>query len=381
MYKRQEYPLALQGGVSVLVCELARGLAADFAVTLVSPDRGPDDFPEGLREFTEGHVSLEPVASGAGLGAELRARGVRLAHFHWGGNYTWQTKYPGRSPILGVRRAGIRCLSTLHLVVDPMHGLCDPARPSWQRRALLAAAWLSRMHVLARSEAEFGVSQHDTALLRHWYAPLARRIEPLYHSRLSETGAGPVRPDSERKNHVLSVGHVAFRKGQHVLAEAFARLAPRHPSWTLHILGDELEPACADRIRQIAAQPGLGDRIRLEGPSESARDWMREARIFVQPSLQEALGLALQEALFEGCACIGTRAGGIPELIRHDQNGVLVAPGDVGEMAAALDRLMNGRAERERLAAQARPSVIARGMTRERMIAAHRARYTNLITY
>ena len=52
-------------------------------------------------------------------------------------------------------------------------------------------------------------------------------------------------------------------------------------------------------------------------------DLMQRAAIYVQPSFWEALGLALQEAMLAGCACIGSRAGGIPELVQHEQNGLL----------------------------------------------------------
>ena len=71
-------------------------------------------------------------------------------------------------------------------------------------------------------------------------------------------------------------------------------------------------------------------------------DLMSRAAIYVQPSFWEALGLALQEAMFAGCACVGSRAGGIPELIEENKTGLLFEPGNVAQLAAALEATDRG---------------------------------------
>ena len=68
---------------------------------------------------------------------------------------------------------------------------------------------------------------------------------------------------------------------------------------------------------------------------------MRDSEIFVLPSLFEGLGLALQEALFHGCACISTRSGGPEDLIHDGRNGLLVRNENPAALAGALARLMS----------------------------------------
>ena len=127
-------------------------------------------------------------------------------------------------------------------------------------------------------------------------------------------------------------------------------------------------------MRKVIADAQLTDRVLLPGSQDDVGPWMRRAAIYVQPSLQEALGLALQEAMFHGCPSIGTRAGGIPELIQPG-TGVLVPANDAAALADALVRLMENPAERERLGRAAAASVRAREMTAQDMVQHHRKLY------
>jgi glycosyltransferase involved in cell wall biosynthesis len=106
---------------------------------------------------------------------------------------------------------------------------------------------------------------------------------------------------------------------------------------------------------------------------------MRRAGIYVQPSYFEALGLALQEAMFTGCPAIGTRAGGIPELVEHERTGLLVEPGQPAQMAKALEALMSSAALRAQYGRQSAASIIERGMTAERMVANHVQLYESIL--
>ena len=103
------------------------------------------------------------------------------------------------------------------------------------------------------------------------------------------------------------------------------------------------------------------------------------AAIFAMPSLSEGLGLSLQEALFRGCACIGSRVGGIPELIAHDRSGLLVPPGDAAALAVGLRTLMRDAPLRQRLGAQGRELVLEKGMTKQRMVQCHAELYRRVL--
>src|SRR5258706_11827703 len=105
---------------------------------------------------------------------------------------------------------------------------------------------------------------------------------------------------------------------------------------------------------------------------------MYRASIFVMPSLREGLGLSLQEAMFRGCACVGTAVGGIPDLIEHGRTGLLVPPNNPAALAEALRELIAQPALRRQLAERARASIFAKGMTRQHMIRHHAELYHNL---
>ena len=139
--------------------------------------------------------------------------------------------------------------------------------------------------------------------------------------------------------------------------------------------------ADAEYIRACAARQGISERMRLLGPMayEDTLAQMKRASIFAIPSLQEGLGLALQEALFHGCAAVGSKVGGIPELIDDEVNGLLAPPGDVAALSAALERLMSDSSLLQRFGAQARPSILRKGMTAPSMLQGYLDLYRKLL--
>jgi glycosyltransferase involved in cell wall biosynthesis len=177
---------------------------------------------------------------------------------------------------------------------------------------------------------------------------------------------------------ILNAGHIAWRKGQVVLAEAFAQIAPRHPGWILQLAGFDSDGVSAQQIRRLTKERGLEGRIFLLGERTDTFDLMSGAAIYVQPSFWEALGLALQEAMFAGCACVGSRAGGIPELIQENKTGLLFEPGNVAQLAASLESLIADEARRENFGRAAAASIQERGMTAEQMVENHLRLYESI---
>lgn len=366
-----EQPLGLRGGVSIVVETLAMELAQrGHKIILVSPDT-----PEGLRElkadqFIEQHVFWNgddhSISGARKLAGQLAASGTDVAHFH-GGTYGWGNRLPFHSPMYFLRRMGIPCFSTVHLAVSIFDGYCGPQKPAWLKLALLPLAWSGKLHQLRHTTCEVAVSQHDFQKLRRWYWPLRRRFIQIYHSRLS---GAPRSPKENRAPIILNVGHIAWRKGQAVLAEAFVRFAPRKPEWVLKLAGPYTHESAREILRLIE-RCQLPGRIQLLGERSDAIELMRSAAIYVQPSFWEGLPLALQEAMFAGCSCIGARVGGISELIQHGQNGMLFEPGNVDQLAQSLERLVDDPAHREELGRTASVSIRERGMTVEKMLARH----------
>jgi glycosyltransferase involved in cell wall biosynthesis len=376
-----EYPLALRGGVSVLVEILLSGLKDRYDLVLVSPDT-----PESLAQSTvasavSAHLLWNPDkvsrASAQMLARQLAESGVHLAHFHLGGNYGFGNRFPGHCPILHLSRLGIPSISTVHLVVGLLNGYCGPQKPVWFKLALLPIAWTAKMQVLTHVRREIAVSHHDEGKLQRWYWPLRGKYTQMYHSRLLANSRPPSSPT--REPVILNVGHIARRKGQAVLAEAFARIAPGHPEWKLHLVGDDLDEAEANRIKEISRTHALGDRIVFMGRREDAMNLMSKAGIYVQPSFDEALGLALQEAMYCGCPSIGSNAGGIPELIEHQKTGVLVEAGNATQLAEAIEAYIADSSLREKYGRAGAASIAQKGMTAERMLEKHVDLYERIL--
>jgi starch synthase len=87
--------------------------------------------------------------------------------------------------------------------------------------------------------------------------------------------------------------------------------------------------------------------------------WYAEATVVVLPSVQESFGVVLIEAMASGRAVVASRVGGIPEVLADGECGLLVPPGDPGEFAQAISRLLADDHERASLAAKGRARVEA----------------------
>jgi len=373
-----EYPIQQHGGTEVLVRELIHGLAPRHEIVLVSDDETARVLDSPLGAKIVAHIPWTPVgatrARRRGLAQRLRDAQVDLAHFHFGGTFAWGSRLFDCAPPIHLARLGVPCVATNHGVFGVFDGYIGAQRSLVTKLALLPFAWASRLQLIASVCAEVAVSKNDYRSLRRRYWPLRGKFRQIYHSQLREP---PPADSGERTRHIICIGSIGPRKGQTYLAEAFARIAPRHPAWKLVLIGRGGDPAMVARIESLRREHGLAERILLLGnqTDAEAQHWFRTAAIFAMPSVAEGLGLSLQEALFHGCACVASRAGGIQDLIQHDDNGLLVAPANVGELAGALERLLTDELLRRRLAARGPKSVLEKEMTAPKMVAKYELLY------
>lgn len=377
-----EYPIHQHGGTEVLVRELLRGLSAQHEIVLVSNDSPESIGASRIASCLRQHVRWEPEGAtfrqSKDLAAELVRQKIDLAHFHFGGTFAWGTRQPNFSPVIHLSRKGVPCLATNHGAFGLLEGYVGAQRGLFTKVALLPAAWASRLQLIAHLEMEIGVSMNDYRALRCRYWPLRGKFRQIYHSRIHESDSTTLR---ERTRTVLCVGTLGPRKGQPYLARAFANIAPEFPDWNLLFVGRPGDEKMAAELRQVMERPELRGRvIWIQNCSdEELRRWFQCVEIFAMPSLHEGLGLTLQEALYYGCACIASRIGGIPDLIRHGDNGILVERANVHELESGLSRLMRDGALRERLQARAHDSVLEKNMTAERMIARYQEIYREVM--
>jgi glycosyltransferase involved in cell wall biosynthesis len=141
---------------------------------------------------------------------------------------------------------------------------------------------------------------------------------------------------------VLFVGVLERYKNVEGLAAAWRLVARRVPEAQLHLVGTGTLTEVAEGL----AREGVRWDRRLE-PAELARS-LDESRALVLPSASEGLPRVAIESFMRGRAVIGTRAGGIPDIVEDEVNGLLVELGDTGALARALERMLteDGLAER-----------------------------------
>ena len=151
---------------------------------------------------------------------------------------------------------------------------------------------------------------------------------------------------SER--YILFLGFPWFLKGVDILIQAFNRVSQRHPDVRLRIVGH-----CPDRT-PFEALAGGNPRISLERavPHEQAMALMAGCALFVLPSRTDACPRVVREAMAARKPIIATAVDGIPHYMRDNETGILVPPGDVEALAAALDRVLSDADLSERLAQQ-----------------------------
>jgi len=163
----------------------------------------------------------------------------------------------------------------------------------------------------------------------------------------------------QQQFRIVYVGRLVKAKGVHDLFEAYKMFLSvwGHLDSRLMFVGDGVE---ASSLRTACERSDiLRGRVRFTGsvPNNRVPAILAEADVVVLPSYSEGLPLVLVEAMAAGLPCIGTRVGGIPEVIIDGYNGILVDPGSPAQIANALGLLVSNEEFRASLARAARDSV------------------------
>ncbi len=161
---------------------------------------------------------------------------------------------------------------------------------------------------------------------------------------------------------LLFVGRLVERKGAAFAVEALAALVRAGRSVRLVIVGEGPE---REALVAQAAGLGVGDRVELTGALSPAQVRARydEGGIFLMPAVtdwkgeQEGFGMVIVEAMAYGLPIVASRSGGIPDIIRDGENGLLVPERDVPGLAGAVVRLLDDADLALRLATAARDDV------------------------
>jgi glycosyltransferase involved in cell wall biosynthesis len=247
------------------------------------------------------------------------------------------------APLLMLRRPAIPLVAILH---QPPGGI-DHSSPRTRMQAGLDRIVYRRAAALVLASA---------ALAPELPADLRARAVVVPPGR--DAGPPPRAVDDLRRGRqaaLLCVGNWVPRKGLLELLTAVAALPP--DAATLHLAGrHDVDRGYAARVHTRLAQPDLSGRVVVHGPLDRAQipALYHGADIFVLPSIREPYGTAYGEAMAAGLPVVGWRAGNLPHLATHEREGLILPPGDVSGLTAALRRLIDDKPYRRRLGEAAR---------------------------
>jgi len=162
------------------------------------------------------------------------------------------------------------------------------------------------------------------------------------------------RPDSL---DVLYLAHLIRRKGFDDLIKAFAQVVGNVPDARLVFCGSgETEYA-----QELSDDLGISGNVVFRGwiPETEIAAQLSAAAIFCLPSYDEGLPMGILEAMSSGVAIVTTPVGGVPDVLTHERNALLVQPGDVEDLGAKLSRLLMDASLRRQLADEALRDSIA----------------------
>ena len=356
----ESYPQAVAGQQETLLALLGRCAGAGIAPTVATPAEGP--FTARLREAGHAPIVIAQPAALARYGGAVYRDGVlrRLAVGAAAGAHAARLR--------GVLRKGgwravfcndLRGLLSLGLAarlcgiptliwdkLDRPHGIYDALQlplasrnlmighsvaakyPRWQRRL-----WPGRM-VLCRN----GI---DTARVAARAAAGAGDLRAML-------GLGP--------EAVVAglIGTISVRKGHDVALAAMRQALAQHPGLHLAVIG-AATPETADFHRRL--RQGAPPQVHWLGQRADVARLLGGLDLLISPSRHEGMGRVNLEAMAAGLPVIGTAATGIAEVVRADETGFLVPPGDAGALAARIVQLARDPGLRRRMGQAGRACV------------------------
>lgn len=249
----------------------------------------------------------------------LRDRKIRVVHIHTaaGGSFDKHAWYAALARLLGRK-------VVLHSHASRFKVWYEGLSERHRRRVRKVLSRLDRLIVLSASWRDFfvsiGVSPDKVSILNNI-------TDPADREKVARKPGEPVR--------LLFLGEIGPRKGVFDLLKAMALLQDSAPgkAW-LEIGGNKNEEALKEAIRSQHLEPCVHFNGFVSG--DLKKELLSRTDVFVLPSYNEGLPISILEAMSYGCAVISTPVGGIPEVVR--ENGILVQPGDVGGIAAAITR-------------------------------------------
>jgi len=351
----REYPPEVYGGAGAHVTYLARELAplVDLTVHCQGADR-PDAVAHRPWDLlADANPALQVISTDLSMTAAVGT--AQLVHSH-----TWYANLAGH---LAAMLYGIPHVMTMHSL--------EVLRP-WKAEQLGGgyhlSSWCERDSATA-AEAVIAVSDGMRADILTAYPEIPAERIHVIRNGIDTTEYAPD-PGTEvlekfgvdlTRPYVIFVGRITRQKGVPVLLRAASQLVPE-----AQLI---LCAGAADTPELLAEVTELVDGLQA---SRSGVQWIAEmlprpelvqllthATVFAIPSLYEPLGIVNLEAMACATAVVGSRTGGIPEVVADGETGLLVPPGDPGQLAEALNALLRDPARAQAMGQAGRRRAVA----------------------
>jgi glycogen(starch) synthase len=298
-----------------------------------------------VRRVGIGTPRLRQLWGVCALPSVLSARGVDLVHAHQGEDIATLL-------LALLARAVHRCPLVVTLHCSVRHTMTGRSPRSWLLRRLGGAV---ERAAVRRADAVLVLVDGTARLLRRdglsgdTVHVLPSGFDPdLFAGQHDDAFPGVPRP------RVGYVGRLAPQKRPDLLVEAFGRM---RSDARLVLVGDgPMRAAVEAAVRRSPAR----DRITMSGfvPHAEVPRVLASLDVLALPSAYEEMGSVLVEAMASGLPVVASRVGGIPEVVRDQETGLLVPPGDVDALADALDGLAGDPRRRERMCRAARQRAV-----------------------
>lgn len=375
----QDFTPHPHGGIGVWVSTLARQMAArghEVTVITRARDEHPTvDFEDGVwvHRIAQRHMPERPYAAPETLPQII---------YDWSASAYAEVLQValGRgidgicAPIWDVEGIVAHCAGSIpvFLSLHTSYGLALPSKPLWNiepgylekhvqpiidaEKRLLREAPL----VIANSRAIV----NDMSACYNVELPMERvRLVPHGMPDKKDKDAEPTPANAQSPTvKVLFVGRFEERKGIDVLLSVIPELLAQHEELQLCLAGDHTISNFWQDFRSAHASADWLNRVHCPGfvSQQELVALYRECTIFVAPSRYESFGLIYLEAMRFGKPCIGTTAGGIPEVVIHEDNGLLIPPGNAEALSAALSSLLQNPDQREIMGKRSRELFLER---------------------
>jgi len=186
------------------------------------------------------------------------------------------------------------------------------------------------------------LSKRLTADIRTVYKPA-----PFILPNGIEVVTEQVTPPNNKIPRVLYLSNLVKSKGIEVFLQSLAELHKQGCPFHARVIGAPVDYPI-EQAKAFCRDAGIAHLVDVIGPKfdEDKFEELALADIFVLPSFNECVPLSILEAMQFGLPVVATNVGGIPDILQHGVNGLLVPPGNVPELAASLKQLLVDKAAR-----------------------------------